>query len=314
MGSYALEDLLAVGGMAEVFLARAEDGPWTGRRVVVKRVLEHLADAEELREMFAREGALAMALDHPNIVRVIDIGEQEGVPFLAMEWLDGLDLRTVLAAAMERGERMYPAHACAIAASIAAGLHHAHARVDAAGRSLGIVHRDVSPHNIFLTRDGQVKLLDFGIAKTNRAVATRTGIVRGKAAYMAPEQLAGLDVDARADLFALGVVLWEMLTGRRLWPIDSETGVARAVRDESAPPPSVHVPETAGELDAIVLALLAKFPSARPRTAAVASQALSRVAARYGSRDPASEIAALVAHASTFSGPAREAGRSPRPW
>jgi serine/threonine-protein kinase len=291
--------------MAEVFLARGTEGPWAGHRVVIKRVLEHLADSDELREMFAREGALAMQLDHPNIVRVIDVGEEDGVPYLAMEWLDGLDLHAVLDAGMACGERIHPSYACVVASAIAAGLHHAHAFRDATGRSLGIVHRDVSPHNVFLTRDGEVKLLDFGIAKTNRAAATRTGIVRGKAAYMAPEQLAGLEVDARSDLFALGVVLWEMLTGKRLWPFDSETGIARAVRDESAPPPSVHVAEAGGELDAIVLSLLAKFPSARPRSAAVASSVLTRIAQTFGSRSPASEVAQLVAHASRLSASAR---------
>jgi eukaryotic-like serine/threonine-protein kinase len=281
--------------MAEVFLARALEGPYRWHRVVVKKVHQHLADSDELREMFAREGALAMQLDHPNIVRVIDVGEEDDIPFLAMEYLDGIDLRVALGVAMQRGTRLYPAHACAIASGIAAGLHYAHTVVDPHGQPLGIVHRDVSPHNVFLTSDGHVKLLDFGIAKTNRAAATRTGIVRGKAGYMAPEQLAGMQVDARSDLFSLGVVLWEMLTGRRLWQFDTETGTARAVREESAPPPSVYFSECAGELDALVLQLLAKFPSARPKNAAHVRAALTRLAAAYGTRDPQGELAQLVA-------------------
>ena len=274
--------------MAEIFLARAVDGPWRGHRVVVKRVHEHLADSEELREMFAREGAVAMQLDHPNIVRVLDVGEEDGVPFLAMEHLEGLDLRVAMNVVMREGTRLHPAQACTIAAGVAAGLHHAHVQ------PLRIVHRDVSPHNVFLGADGIVKLLDFGIAKTNRAVATRTGVVRGKAGYMSPEQLEGLAVDARSDLFALGVVLWEMLTGRRLWQVETETGTARAVREESAPPPSVYMTEPAGELDALVLQLLAKFPSARPRNAAVVADALTRLAATYGARDPRAEIRDFV--------------------
>ncbi|MFO0738724.1 MAG: serine/threonine-protein kinase [Labilithrix sp.] len=306
MSRYVLEHLLAEGGMAEVFLARATSGPWAGHRVVVKRVREHLADSEELRDMFAREAALAMQLEHPNIVRVLDVGETEdGLPFLTMEWLDGLDLHAILGAVRARGETIHPAYACAVASQIARGLHHAHVFRDPEGHLLGVVHRDVSPHNVFLTLDGAVKLLDFGIAKTNRAAATRTGIVRGKAAYMAPEQIAGLDVDPRADLFALGVVLWEMLTGRRLWPFESETGIARAVRDESAPPPSVHVPAAAGELDAVVLALLAKFPAARPRSAEIVADALGRLAQRYGSRSPQAETRELVARAESLSIPAR---------
>jgi serine/threonine-protein kinase len=282
--------------MAEVFLARALAGPWVGRRVVVKRVHEWLADSDELRELFVREGALAMRLDHPNIVRVLDVGEEDGVPYLAMEWLDGVDLRQALGVAMQQGTRLYPSDACSIAARVAAGLYYAHTLCDAAGQPLGIVHRDVSPHNVFLTAGGEVKLLDFGIAKTNRAATTRTGIVRGKAAYMSPEQLAGLEVDARSDLFALGVVLWEMLTGGRLWNLDTETGIARAVREESAPPPSVYAPELAGELDAYVLRLLAKFPSARPSSAAAVRTTLERFAAQYGARSPAHEIAQLVAY------------------
>lgn len=297
---YTIERPLASGGMAEVFLARAVGGPWASQRVVVKRVHEHLADSDELREMFAREGAIAMLLEHPNIVRVVDVGEEDGIPYLAMEWLDGVDLHAALGVAMQQGTHFYAADACSIAAAIASGLHHAHTLRDEAGLPLGIVHRDVSPHNVFLTRDGRVKLLDFGIAKTNRAAATRTGIVRGKASYMAPEQLAGFTVDARSDLFALGVVLWEMLTGHRLWDLDTETGIARAVRDESAPPPSIYVPEAAGDLDAYVLRLLGKFPSARPSSAGSAHAALERLARAHGARDPSSEIAQLVAHVSAF--------------
>jgi serine/threonine protein kinase len=274
--------------MAEVFLARALDGPWRGRPVVMKRVHEHLADSEELRELFAREGAIAMQLDHPNIVRVLDVGEDDGVPFLVMELLHGVDLRTALAVVMREGTRFHPANACLIASAIAAALHHAHAL------PLGIVHRDVSPHNVFLGSDGVVKLLDFGIAKTNRAVATRTGVVRGKAGYMSPEQLAGLAVDARSDLFSLGVVLWEMLAGRRLWQLDTETGTARAVRDESAEPPSLYCPEAVGALDALVMQLLAKFPSARPRDAAIVSAALARFARTLDGGDGRANIAEFV--------------------
>ena len=298
---YALERPLASGGMAEIFLARALVGPLRGQWVVVKRVHEHLADSEDLRDMFAREGALAMMLHHPNIVRVIDVGEEEGVPYLAMELLEGVDLRAALGVAMRDQTRLYPAHACAIAARIAAGLHHAHTLRDEAGAPLGIVHRDVSPHNVFLTNDGGVKLLDFGIAKTNRAVATRTGIVRGKAGYMAPEQLAGLGVDARSDLFALGVVLWEMLTGHRLWDFETETGTARAIREESAQPPSTYVPELLASLDALVLQLLAKFPSARPPNAAVTHDYLERLARQLGSQDAAVELADLVRHVRSVS-------------
>lgn len=266
-----IESKLATGGMADVFLARWADGPERGRRVVVKRVREELVDMDDLLEMFRRESALALTLGHPNIVEILDAGEADGLPYLVMEHLEGVDLQAMLA----RGPRLSVANACWIAVSIARALTYVHAQRDADGLSLGLVHRDVSPHNVFLCRDGSVKLLDFGIAKTNR-VATATGLVRGKAGYMAPEQLAGLAIDHRADLFALGVVLWEMLAAKRLWALHSETATARAVREESAPPIASVAPQTPEDLGRLVTALLAKFPVARPPAAREVVRALER--------------------------------------
>lgn len=285
---------LARGGMAELFYARATSGPHVGMPLVLKRLLAELADGEDIPALFAHEVALAMRLVHPCIVRVLDRGELDGLPFLVMPWLDGLDLRVLTERLAARRERLPVGIACAIGAHIAAALDYAHAFKDEHGRPLGVVHRDVSPHNVMLTRGGELKVLDFGIAKT-RLTATRTGLVRGKAGYMAPEQLAGLEVDGRADLFALGVIVWELLSGVRLFQLDTETGTARAVREAPATPPSAFAPECRGQIDAIVTAMLSKFPSARPRSAGIAAAALAAEATRHGVTSPARAIAAVVA-------------------
>jgi serine/threonine-protein kinase len=256
---YAVERQLASGGMADLFAATGVDG----QPVVIKRLKEHLIDQSELREMFLREGKLATTLDHPNIVKVLEVGtwplgdDLGDLPCLVMERLVGQDLREVLQA---RG-RLPLRETCLIAIQVVDALAHAHAFC---------VHRDVSPHNIFVTTTGQVKLLDFGIAKTTEA-ATTSGLVRGKVGYMAPEQIEGLDVDPRTDLFALGVVIWECLAGRALWDRESATGTARAIREESAPM-LTGVPEPIARL---VAQMLSKFPTARPRRAADVASALA---------------------------------------
>lgn len=292
---YEVLGLLAAGGMAEILRARAVTGPHAGAPVVLKRMLPHLAELPELREAFAREMRLAASIRHANVVLVLDVIEDEAGPALVLEHLDGADLRAVAQALSAQGTRLHPAQATAIAARIARGLAHVHAMTDDRGRTLDLVHRDVSPHNVFVTRAGGVKLLDFGIAKV-RDVATRSGLVRGKAAYMAPEQVAGLAVEARTDLFALGVVLWEMLAGRRLWTNqgDSDDAIVRAIREESPPPLRAHVPEVSPELEALTGKLLAKFAAQRPPDAAGVADRLERLAAEHGSRSPDREIAAVV--------------------
>ncbi len=281
--------------MAEVYLATETHPDGRERVVVVKRVLENLADAEDFLALFEDEGRLAMKLVHPNIVRVLAVGQGGGLPFIAMEHLEGCDLRQMLAHAGRAGMRLQPGLACAIAARVARGLQYAHTLRNEGGEELGVVHRDVSPHNVFATLDGEVKLLDFGVAKSAlQLTATRTGLIKGKLSYMAPEQLGGLQVDARADLFSLGVVLWEMLTGASLWKRDSETATARAVRDESAFPPSMKAPGISPEIDALVSAMLAKFPVSRPRSAADAAERLERLASSFGLSDPREEIARAV--------------------
>jgi len=267
--------------MADLFLAHDAHG----HEVVLKRVREHLQDEAELLEMFAREASIAAHLRHPNIVEVLDVGEIDGLPYLAMPRLDGCDLRAA--------PRLAPREACIVGAYVANGLAYAHSAVDETGALLGLVHRDVSPSNIFVTTAGEVKLLDFGIAKTNR-FATATGLIRGKAGYMAPEQVAGLAVDARTDLFALGVVLWELVAGRPLWAAVTETGIARAVTEQSAPSLHHSCPEAAGDLAKLVAQLLAKFATGRPSTAQSVAETLAALAGHYGSSDPQPELTRAV--------------------
>ena len=289
---WTIERVLSTDGMAEVLLARER----AGQAVVIKRMLPHLASNEELVATFRHEASLAVGLRHPNIVEVREVGEHEGSPFIVMEWLDGLDLRAVSRALLTRRTRMHPAQALAIGADVARGLAYAHAIVDATGQPLGLVHRDVSPRNVVVTRHGDVKLLDFGIAKT-RGIATRSGLAVGTPAYMAPEQVDGLRVDARTDLFALGIVLWEMLTGRRLWDLPDHAATVRAVKEAPAPPPSLFTKGLDPSVDVLVLGLLAKFPAGRPRSAETASLDLARLATQHGSKDPRYELAQLIVRA-----------------
>jgi hypothetical protein len=286
---------LASGGMAEVFLAR-ENCDGVERLVVLKRVLEHLRDEERFLAMFASEARLALQLQHANVVQVIDAGTEGGLPYIKMEWLDGVDVRKLAARAADAGATINPAVACAIVSAAARGLHYAHTRKDANGNALGVVHRDVSPHNVFVTRDGGVKVLDFGVAKSAAQLSvTRTGELRGKPVYMAPEQLMGLEIDARADVFALGVVLWELLAGRRLFQRDDHAAIAHAVINEPAAPPSSVTPGLPAELDEIVLAMLSKFPQTRPATAHEVAASLDRVVHALGCTSPVDAIAAEVA-------------------
>lgn len=249
-GNYRLVRRIARGGMAEVFLAwqlssagdsegSDSDGFYdsaTGirfaRQVAVKRILPHLSESEEFRALFLQEARLAATLSHPNIVHIYDFGRTGDCLFLAMELIEGVSLSALIRAARTEGLSIPIEHAVRIAADALAGLHHAHTRTDAAGRPQHIVHRDVSPQNILVTLDGVVKVLDFGIAKAAwSAQETRPGMIRGKYAYMSPEQAEGLRLDGRSDVHALGVCLYELLTGMPLVPRDLPIDTAlRAIR------------------------------------------------------------------------------------
>ncbi|MBK7857545.1 MAG: serine/threonine protein kinase [Archangiaceae bacterium] len=263
-GNYELLERLATGGMAEIFRARQLGMEGFEKELVIKRILPHLAREPQFIKMFLDEARIAARLNHPNISQIFNLGAQGGTYFIAMEYVDGFDLREIWRLCEARGEPMPVQHAVRIVAEAAAALQHAHLKVNKAGKPLGIVHRDVSPQNILVTRGGGIKVVDFGIAKAaDSSVHTRAGVLKGKFAYMAPEQAAGGRIDRRIDIFALGVVLHELLTGRRLFKRDTDVSTLTAVGQCHVDPPSDSVEGADDALDAVVLKALAKRPSDR---------------------------------------------------
>jgi len=257
-GNYRLIRKIATGGMAEVWLAEQKGIEGFSRQVVVKRILPGFANDPSFVSMFLNEARVASQLSHPNVVQIHDLGEREGEYFLAMEYIHGRDLGRVMHRSLELGRWVSPAVALRIIAYACAGLHYAHTRADPQGRPLGLVHRDISAQNILVSFDGAVKLVDFGIAKAaNESTGTQTGMVKGKFAYMSPEQAAGQPLDARSDIFSLGLVLYELLTAVR--PLKKDTDLATwhaAIRGEIAKPSDVA--DVSPHLDALVMHALAK--------------------------------------------------------
>ncbi|MET0792669.1 MAG: serine/threonine-protein kinase, partial [Polyangiaceae bacterium] len=219
---YKLVARLGQGGMAEVFLAAWEVAPFVHRPVVIKRLHPHFNEDTRLVQMFLDEARLLTQLDHPNVVRTLEAGVIDGRCCIAMEYLEGQPLHRVLRRAYQHGG-LAPELAVSIAISVLDGLHYSHETTGANGRALEIVHRDVSPQNVYVTNDGEVKVLDFGIAKANTQEGrTATGIIKGKVGYIAPEQAKAEVVDRRADVWSAGVVLWEALAGARLFKADTD--------------------------------------------------------------------------------------------
>ncbi len=273
MGKYFLHERLGAGGMAEVFRATYSPEGGFEKQVAVKRVLPAYADNEEFLAMFRREAELGSLLIHPNIVQVLDLGRHQGTIFLAMEFVDGMPLGSLLRR-MPR-KRLPPAAVAYVGAEIAAALAYMHGRTGSKGEPLGLVHRDLNPPNVLLSRIGEVKLSDFGIARAaNHVVLTQTQVVRGKAGYMAPEQAYGKPLDGRADLFALGLTLHEALTGQPALRGDSEADLMVASTQQQLLPPSRFVPELSPALDAIIMGLLQHDPAQRTPSGEVLQQQL----------------------------------------
>ena len=262
-GNYTLIKKLATGGMAEVWLAKQSGIEGFNRHVVVKRILPHLAEDPEFVQMFLNEAKIAARFNHPNIGQIFDLGETGGQYFIAMEFIHGEDLGRVMRRAWSTGQWIARHIALRVMADTCQGLYYAHTRNDEQGRPLRVVHRDISPQNILISFDGAVKVVDFGIAKASDQVSnTKSGAIKGKFAYMAPEQAAGKPLDARSDLFALGLVLYELVTGVRPLKRDSELATLQAALECKIDPPSA-VAEVPAELDGIVMRALAKAPDDR---------------------------------------------------
>ena len=278
LGRFQIIGRLATGGMAEVYLALSGELPGYRTLLVVKRILPHLASNRQFIGMFLDEARLAALLDHPNVVRIIEVGHDGEEYFLAMELVQGKPLSAVLRKATRERRPPSPALAAYIIAQAASGLGYAHALTDGDGRPLGVVHRDVSPQNVLLSFEGAVKLIDFGVARAfGRVAHTSPGGLKGKIEYMSPEQASAEEVDHRADVFALGVVLWEVLTGRRLYRRETELATMRAILDDPIPRPS-EVADVPPELDAVVMRALRKRRDARFASAHEMAQALERFA------------------------------------
>ena len=256
---------LATGGMAELFLARERGIAGLERLVVIKRMLPHLAEQPSFVEMFLREARIAARLQHQNVVEIFDLDQHDGTFYIAMEYIQGSTARELQILAQKRNQEVPIPVAIAIVTAALRGLHAAHELADMDGKPVGLVHRDVSPHNLMCTPDGHVKLLDFGVAKaTQGAEATYSGNLKGKFAYMSPEQCRRQDLDRRSDIFSMGVVLWELCVGERLFKRDSEMEMMEAVVSGIRKPlPDDFPPELAEILDqALAIKKEQRFQSA----------------------------------------------------
>jgi TonB family protein len=293
-GQYTLLERIAVGGMAEVWKARMRGVEGFQKTVAIKRILSHMTDNAEFVGMFIDEAKLAAQLTHPNIVHIYDLGKIGRDYYIAMEYVDGKDLRSLLNAGRRKGTPLPLSLSLLIAARVASALDYAHRKRDFEDRELGLVHRDVSPQNVLLTGEGDVKLCDFGIAKAVSKVGqTQMGALKGKLQYMSPEQAWGRPVDGRSDLFSLGTVLFEMVTGERLFTGDSEMSVLEAVRQGRTRLPSQVDPSVPRAVDEIVARALAIDPQDRFQNAGEMKQ---RLEAALASLFPSTGLADLGAY------------------
>lgn len=274
-GRYRLLGLLGQGGMGRLYIAERRGVQGFVKIVALKRILPHLADSAQLRDMFLNEARIAARLEHPNIVATYELGEVDGKYFISMEYLPGEDLSAVIGRC-QGGQTIPIEIAATLAQQVAKGLHYAHDARDGQGRLLGLVHRDVSPRNIFVTYHGGVKLLDFGMVRTPAGPKSVPGVFKGKYGYCAPEQLEGGRLDRRTDVFCLGIVLWECLTGSRLFDVGTDIETIDAVRSRPIERPSALRPEVPGPLEQIALRALAREPLRRYQSANEMSEDLDR--------------------------------------
>jgi serine/threonine protein kinase len=293
-GNYQLLAKLATGGMAEIFLARANGTP-KGELIVLKRILPHLAEDEHFVTMFRDEADLASRLNHKNICHVHAFGEFQSTWFIAMEYLHGVPLSRMMTRLSKAGKMLDMRVVAGIIVQACEGLHAAHEARDENGQLMGVVHRDVSPPNIMVTGDGTVKLLDFGIAKARGANSrTRTGTVKGKNAYMSPEQILGKPLDRRSDVFALAIVMYEMLAIKRLFHRDSDFLTFKAITEEPIPDIRERRPDLPPGMRAALVQAMARDPNGRFDSASAFANALRSSVATLGGPATGSDLARLL--------------------
>jgi len=295
IGRYRVVDEIGVGGMASVYLARVDGAGGFQKWVAIKRIHPHLTENDHVVRMFLDEARIAASISHPNVAQVFDLGQHDGTYWIAMEYLHGEPVREIFRLREQIGSPTDPRIVARIISDAAEGLHAAHELHAKDGRPLNLVHRDVSPHNLFVTYDGVVKVVDFGIAKVaGRPLQTRVGVIRGKLAYMSPEQAMCKALDRRTDVFALGVVAWELLTGRRLFRAANDLATVRNVIEGPIPTPrSVHAAVPA-LLDDIVMHALDRDPERRIPTARELSRALQQFLVGTGQIVGPQEVSAFV--------------------
>ena len=267
-GPYKLIERISVGGMAEVYKATEHGVEGFERIVAVKRILPHIAEDDEFITMFKDEAKIAGQLNHGNIAQIYNLGQQGDSFYIALEYVAGKDLRNIFTRCQQQGRPMPIAQACFVVMKVSEGLDYAHNKRDKHGRHLNIVHRDVSPPNVLVSYEGEVKLIDFGVAKAaGRVSRTQAGILKGKFGYMSPEQVRGMPLDRRSDVFSLGVVLYETLVGQRLFQGDTDFATLEMVRTVDVPAPSSKNPEIPKDLEAILMKALSGEPETRYQTA-----------------------------------------------
>jgi len=281
IGDYEIIAPLKSGGMATLFIARRVGPGGFVRPVAIKLVHQHLVRNDEFIQMFLDEARICARIEHPNVVHVEDLGQHEGNYFLAMEYVHGCSLSQFLRGMVAIRRALSPELAVNITAAIADALHAAHETRDAEGQLLHVVHRDVTPQNIMISFAGHIKLIDFGVAKARgRINETRAGFIKGKLRYMSPEQAWGKPIDRRADIYALGVVLWEMLTQRRYIPKGNDIELIKRAREPEWSPPSRYRPQVTPELDQVVKMAMEVEPGDRFNTAQEFRRALANASAR----------------------------------
>jgi len=259
LGDYELLTRLTSGGMAEIFLARQTGIGGLERLVVIKRVLPEHAEDENFTEMFLREARIVARINDPNVVQIFELGEEAGDYFLSMEYIHGLTIAELIDAAAKSGSWFPLGVSISVIEQACKGLHQVHEVRDLEGQRMGLIHRDVSHQNFMCNEEGFVKLIDFGIAKSTESAqeATYSGAVKGKYAYMSPEQCSRDELDRRTDIFSIGVVAWEIFAGKRLFKRGDKLETVKAITQEEIPPPSSNNPNLPDRIDRVVMRALA---------------------------------------------------------
>jgi serine/threonine protein kinase len=292
-GDYTLLERIATGGMAEVFRARAEGLAGFEKIVVIKRVLDSLANDPEFIDLFVDEAKIAVRLLHVNIVQVFELGRAEDHHYMALEFVAGLDVARLVAKSHPRGPFPVPL-ALFITCEVLKALDFAHSRCDDEGQPLHIVHCDISPQNMLISFAGEVKITDFGISRAAFQASNVHDVIRGKYAYMSPEQVEGKGLDGRSDLFSLGIVLYELLTGRRLFKRENREETIRRVRHAEVPSPRAYRPEVSEDLEALLLKALARRASDRFQTAGAMLEAVGQLMVREGHRATNNDLSSFI--------------------